>query len=261
MKSPTGAEARWPVDLVEDPLLRKTFDVLRRKWGEVPYKQYERIQSRELLARCDEEVLEIWTQNHLDGSTGKAFSARGWYQSLYRDAFRGKKLLDVGCGLATDTVFFAEHGASVTFLDIVESNVQFVEKVCALKGIENATFCYMEDLSSLRALPADYDVLYACGSFIHAPLEVVRMEAQVLLEHLPVGGRWIELGYPKSRWEREGSLPFDGWGKRTDGWAPWTEWHDIEKLDAILSPAQFDVILQFEFHNSDFNWFDLIRRA
>jgi hypothetical protein len=92
------------------------------------------------------------------------------------------------------------------------------------------------------------------------PLSLAQIEAQALIQHLPTGGRWIELGYPKARWEREGSLPFDQWGEKTDGGAPWIEWHDLEKVRWMLAPFQFDVILDFEFHNSDFNWFDLIRR-
>ena len=250
----------WPVDLTKDPTLRKSFDVLRQKWGEVPYKQYERIHTSRLLAQSDQEVLDFWTQSFREGSTGKAFSARGWYQTLYKDIFRGKKVLDVGCGLAPDTVFYAELGAQVTFLDVVESNVEFVRRVCGLKRLKNVDFLHMVDLGTLEALPADYDVLYCAGSLINIPLEVARLEAQALLNHLPVEGRWIELGYPKTRWDREGRLPFNRWGEKTDGGAPWIEWHDLEKLDYMLEPAAFDVILEVEFHNSDFVWFDLIRR-
>jgi 2-polyprenyl-3-methyl-5-hydroxy-6-metoxy-1,4-benzoquinol methylase len=78
--------------------------------------------------------------------------------------FEGKSVLDVGCGLAPDTVHYAEHGARVTFLDVVESNVAFAERACRIKGIQNAAFCYMRDLDSLRALPADYDGIYCCGT-------------------------------------------------------------------------------------------------
>ena len=209
----------------------------------------------------DSEILAKWTSGHENSSSGPAFSARGWYHTLYRDAFRGKKILDVGCGLAPDTIHYAEHGAEVTFLDIVEANVRFAERVCQLKGLQNVRFCYMEDLRSLDVLPDDYDVLYCCGSFINAPLEVARIEAQTLLRHLPIGGRWIELGYPKARWEREGRMPESEWGSRTDGGAPWVEWHDLEKVTCILSPARFETVLYLEFHDSDFNWFDLIRRA
>jgi hypothetical protein len=47
----------------------------------------------------------------------------------------------------------------------------------------------------------------------------------------------------------------------TDGGAPWVEWYDLTKLHAVLEPARFDTVLYFEFHNSDFNWFDLLRRS
>lgn len=251
----------WPVDVASDPTLRKSFDLLRTKWGEVPFRETERRMSSDLLRLNDSEVLETWTSSFRGGSTGAAFSVRGWYQTLYKDVFRGKKVLDVGCGLAPDTVLYAEHGAHVTFLDIVEPNVQFVERVCRIKGLEHVAFCYVEDLRALDQLPADYDFIYCCGSFINAPLEVARLEAQALLPHLSVGGRWIELGYPESRWKKEGSMAPNRWGERTDGSAPWVEWHDLEKLQYLLSPACFEVVLYLEFHNSDFNWFDLIRRT
>jgi SAM-dependent methyltransferase len=251
----------WPLDLAQDPWLRRSFDLLRAKWGEVPFRQYDRIQSVDLLALPNEQILKAWNEAYLQTSTGNAFSVRGWYQVLYKDSFRGKKILDVGCGLAPDTVFFAENGASVTFLDIVEANVTLVQKVCELKGLRNVAFHYLEDLSTLSKLPTDFDVIFCCGSFINAPLEAARIEAQALLRHLPVGGRWIELGYPKARWEREGCLPFHLWGQKTDGDAPWIEWHDLEKLDYMFAPATFDVVLSQEFHNSDFNWFDLVRRT
>lgn len=82
-----------------------------------------------------------------------------------------------------------------------------------------------------------------------------------MLRHLPVGGRWIELAYPRERWEREGRMPFSEWGKITDGeGTPWMEWYDLDRLRARLRPAEFDVVLHFNFHHDDFNWFDLIRR-
>ena len=181
----TRAAGRWPVDLHKDRSLRQSFDVLRKKWGEVPFDQYDRRMSADLLKLNDQEILDTWNASFTGSSTGKAFSVRGWYQTLYRDAFRGKKILDVGCGLAPDTIHFAEHGAIVTFLDVVESNVAFAERVCRIKSISTASFFYLEDLTSLDTLPNDYDVIYCCGSFINAPLEMSRIEAQALLKHLP----------------------------------------------------------------------------
>jgi SAM-dependent methyltransferase len=249
----------WPVDVSSDPTLKKSFDVLRAKWGEVPGGEHQRVKTNDLLQLDDTEALNAWARCFRDSSTGCAFSVRGWYQQLYKDVFRGKKVLDFGCGMAPDTVFYSEQGANVWFADIIPENVEYVRRVCSLKGLARANFLYVEDLGSLDSLPYDFDAVYCCGSLINAPFSVTRMEVQGLLLHLPVGGRWIELGYPKVRWEREGRVPFPDWGANTDGGAPWMEWKDLTKLRQLLAPATFETILSLEFHNSDFNWFDLVR--
>jgi 2-polyprenyl-3-methyl-5-hydroxy-6-metoxy-1,4-benzoquinol methylase len=251
--------AHWPVELSQDPWLRQSFDLLRTKWTEVPFTRFDRLDTRALLGRSDEELVRIWQQAHDSTSSGEAFARRGWYELLYREIFRGRKVLDLGCGLAPSTIYFAEHGAQVTFVDIVETNVEFVRRVCRARGITGQAFCYLEDLRTLGQLPGDYDFILACGSLVTVPVEVARREAQALLEHLPPGGRWIEQAYPKSRWIREGRLPFHRWGARTDGGAPWTEWRDLAKLQYTLAPARFDVVLSFEFCGGEFNWFDLVR--
>ncbi len=253
----------WPYQpgVGGDTLLKDSFDLLRRKWGEVPATTTDRINSVDLLKLTDSELLARWEHFRSVCVTGRAFASRGWYEFLYRDVLRGKRVLDVGCGLAITSLPFAENGAEVTFVDLVQSNLDVVRRLCRLKGLENTRFCYMDDLGSLAQLAADYDVIYCCGSMINAPLDVTHLEAQELVKHLKVGGRWIELAYPKSRWERDGYMPFDLWGEKTDGGAPWMEWHDLDKVLGYLAPAQFEVVLAIEFHDGDFNWFDLLRRS
>jgi len=83
----------------------------------------------------------------------------------------------------------------------------------------------------------------------------------MLASHLRVGGRWLELCYPKERWERDGKLAFIDWGGKTDGErTPWVEWYDGHKLLKALEPYNFDTIFELNFHNNDFNWFDLVKR-
>lgn len=254
---------RWPFEpgVGEDANLSKTLDILRGKWGEVPHTEEERAYSAELLKLSDEELLRTWKDGLLDSSTGKAFDARGWYQLVYKDIFRGKKVMDVGSGLGFDSLTYAQAGAQMTCVDIVASNLEVIKRLSRLKGLTNLQFCYFKDLSSLETLPTDYDAIYCQGSMINAPLEVTQIEAQALLKHLPIGGRWIELAYPKRRWVRDGRMPFTEWGRKTDGGAPWMEWHDLKKIRSFLSPAQFEVVFTLDFHHSDFNWFDLIRRS
>ncbi len=238
-----------------DPL-----STLRKKWQVVPGAGDKRVHIKDLLKLSDEEFLRTWLEIRKKDSTGENFCKRGWYHELYKEFMKGKKVLDVGCGLGIDGVTFAQYGAEVTFLDIVEDNLKAVKRICSLLNLKNVSFFYMEDFSSLKKLGI-YDVIWAQGSLHTAPFNVIKKEVKELVKHLKIGGRWIQLAYPKSRWIREGKLPFYEWGEKTDGeGTPWIEWYDLDKLLKLLEPAKFDVILYFEFHNNDFNWFDLIKR-
>lgn len=250
------APHRW------NPRDRESLEALRNKWQTVPAAADGRVSTADLASMTDAQLIRYWQQQVLISTTGENYSVRGWYHDLYKDVLRGKRVLDVGAGMGIDGLTFAQHGAEMMLLDIVPSNVANTKRLSRLLGLSNCQSFLMEDIDSLKALPRDFDVIWCQGSLINAPFEFIRAEAQALLEHLRVGGRWIELAYPKQRWEREGRLPFEKWGEKTDGeGTPWVEWYDLEKLRAALAPAEFDVVLAFDFHNDDFNWFDLVRRA
>lgn len=36
------------------------------------------------------------------------------------------------------------------------------------------------------------------------------------------------------------------------------EWYNLEKMKERFNPIKFEVVRYFNFHNDDFNWFDLI---
>lgn len=235
----------------------KPFEILRRKWQIVPSGNDLRQSSTELLRESDTNLLAHWERAKAFDTEGEGFGVRGWYHNLYRAFMPGKKVLDIGCGMAISTLCFAEMGAVLTFVDIVAENVQLVERLCKLKGI-TAQFMYMENVDSLRTLDKDYDVVTAIGSLINAPLEVVKSEVDELKCHLKAGGRWLHLAYPKSRWLRDGSPPPKKWAEMTDGpGTPWMEWHDKEKLQFLFEPSQIRFLFDCKWHNQDFNWFDI----
>jgi SAM-dependent methyltransferase len=232
--------------------------VQRGKWFEVPIGN-RRMSTEEFGRLGDEELLRLWDKGRQESSEGEAFSSRGWYYLLYAPILKGKKVLDVGCGFGIDGVTFAQNGAEITFLDIVESNIRAVQRICRSLDVQNAEFVYLENAESLETLSGDYDFIWCQGSMINSPFELAKQETHALLKHLKADGRWIELAYPKTRWQREGELPFERWGDKTDGGAPWMEWYDAEKLHSRLSPVRFRTVLSFEFHDSDFIWFDFVR--
>jgi 2-polyprenyl-3-methyl-5-hydroxy-6-metoxy-1,4-benzoquinol methylase len=235
------------------------FETLRKKWVNVPVTRMGRMNTGDLLSLSDELLLDQWERAREEITTGPEFAHRGWYHTLYADGMRGKTVLDVGSGFGVDSITFAQHGAHMTFLDLVETNLQVLQRLCNIMGLKGVKFHLLEDLSSLRSLDCDYDVIMAMGSLHNAPFDVMKPEVRELLRHLKVGGRWLQLAYPRIRWSRAGRPPFNKWGEMTDGiGTPWCEWYDLTKLLSLLAPSRFDVVLYQEFHDADFNWFDLV---
>ena len=226
----------------------------RDKWREVPAgdDMDGRVFSAGLLDLPDNEFLATWDRM----AERRASGGMGWFRPLYRDFFAGKRVLEIGSGAGVDGIPMAELGAHWTFADIVPNNLATIRRVAALKGID-ATFHLIGDDLSFEALTPGFDVILVIGSIHHVPYDVTRREALNALRLLKVGGRWIELIYPRERWLREGSMPFDKWGQRTDGErTPWVEWYDMEKIRRRLHPGKFRTILDFDLRSRDQRWVD-----
>ena len=193
------------------------FDTLRKKWVQVPTGASTSEKTTQLLGLSDEALLAEWEKARRDITTGPEFTHRGWYHALYADGMLGKKVMDIGSGFGVDSITFAQHGARLTFVDLVESNLKVLERLCRIMGFKDVRFVLLEDLEPLGPLDTDYDIVMAMGSLHHAPSDVLKPEYQELLRHLKVGGRWLQLAYPRSRWIREGREPFSKWGVITDG--------------------------------------------
>src|SRR5262245_50871345 len=192
------------------------FDTLRAKWHEILLAAVRR-STFDLLAMAEHDLWLLWQEQMK--IVAEDFTRRVWRHTLYRDAFRGKRILDVGSGFGFDAITFARAGAKVTCLDIHEVNLELVRRLAREAGVSLET-AYLKELASIDAL-GDYDVIWCSGSLINLPSELAANESAKLLEHLKPGGRWMELCYPRARWERDGGLPFEAWGEKTDGGAPW----------------------------------------
>ena len=223
----TSLEPDWG----HDDQGRKGFQLLRQKWSEVPLTSQHRVLSQDLAQIADEELHGLWSQCWEEQATGRNFDVRGWYYTLYRDQWRGKRIIDIGSGLGYDAITFAGAGAAeVMCVDLALTNLEVIRRIATVRGLHNVRTLHMEDFGSLLQLDAYYDVVWACGSLINSPFAFTRAECQELLQHLKPEGRWVELAYPRTRWQREGRMPFDRWGEKTDGGAPWMEWKDLDKL-------------------------------
>jgi ubiquinone/menaquinone biosynthesis C-methylase UbiE len=85
--------------------------------------------------------------------------------------WNGKRVLEIGCGIGTDTVSFAQAGASVTAVDLSEKSIELARQRVELYGLSDRVrfvHCNAEELTA--ALPAAmYDLVYSFGVIHHTP--------------------------------------------------------------------------------------------
>jgi ubiquinone/menaquinone biosynthesis C-methylase UbiE len=110
--------------------------------------------------------------------------------------FRGRSLLEVGCGIGTDLVRFAQGGAICTGVDLSQTAIDLARKNVDLHGLR-ATL--LTGNGEALTLPdASFDIVYA-----HGVLQYTADAAQLVREcHRVVkpGGRGIFMVYNRHGW-------------------------------------------------------------
>ncbi len=257
---PTSSRACRANDGMRSSITRVGYDEfegrLRDKWRELPGTRQGRIFSRQMLDWSDQELLAYWEEGRRQTTTPEV---RAWFQQLYKDEFAGKEVADIGPGIGVDGIFFARHGAKVTFVDIVQDNLTLLERICRLKGIE-AEYYFVDDFFAFH-FSRTFDVFMAIGSLLNAPFDFMKREVAALSPFLRVGGKVVMLAYPKERYIQLGARSFEHFAKMTDGErTPWAEWYDDEKTKSLFGPAyRLNWSRNFGADGIEFNWFDLTK--
>jgi len=86
------------------------------------------------------------------------------------EKWKGKRVLEIGCGLGTDTINFARAGAEVTAVDLSAESLALAKKRAQVFGFDNITF-YQANAENLSDyVPVDrYDLVYSFGVIHHTP--------------------------------------------------------------------------------------------
>lgn len=94
------------------------------------------------------------------------------------ERWQGKRVLEIGCGIGTDTISFARAGAQVTTVDLSEKSIELARQRATIYGLDDRIrFCpgNAEELS--RFVPAEpYDLIYSFGVIHHTPHPEVVLE-------------------------------------------------------------------------------------
>jgi ubiquinone/menaquinone biosynthesis C-methylase UbiE len=153
-------------------------------------------------------------------------------------AFRGQRLLEVGCGIGTDLVRFARGGARVTGIDLAQTAIDLARKNFELNGVTPEEL----RVANGEALPypdASFDVVYG-----HGVIQYTANAGQLIREcHrvLKPGGTGIFMVYNRVSWLNAMSKLTNVGLEHAD--APVLKKYSIPEFRALLAPfAQTEII-------------------
>ena len=83
----------------------------------------------------------------------------------------GKRVLEIGCGLGTDTINFARAGALVTAIDLSDRSLDLARQRAEIFGVADRVRFVAADAEHLSAFvePQPYDLVYSFGVIHHSP--------------------------------------------------------------------------------------------
>jgi len=113
--------------------------------------------------------LEIGTREYFD-----AVEARKYFVEPHIPGFadfakwRGKRVLEIGCGIGTDAINFARHGAEYVGVELSEASLALARKRFELYGLAGQLYVAdVEELASSGVPPGPYDLIYSFGVLHH----------------------------------------------------------------------------------------------
>ena len=113
---------------------------------------------------------EAERRRYFEEISQKRFQGREWHIPIIArfDSFRGKDVVEIGCGLGTDGIEFAKNGANYVGVDLTPKSVQLTRERFQLFGVPGR----FEVANAEEGLPfrdASVDHVYSFGVIHHSP--------------------------------------------------------------------------------------------
>lgn len=101
----------------------------------------------------------------------KRYGGREWHVPTVAkfDAYRGKDVLEIGCGIATDGLQFAKNGANYVGVDLTPHSIELAKERFGLLGVPGR----FENVNAEERLPFpdnSFDHVYSFGVIHHSPI-------------------------------------------------------------------------------------------
>lgn len=113
--------------------------------------------------------------------------------------WKGKKILEVGCGIGTDATSFARAGAHVTAVELSGESLRLARRRFEVFGLEGRFYqANAEELSSV--VPVEpYDLVYSFGAIHHTPDP--RRAVEELMRYMRPGSELRLMLYATVSWK------------------------------------------------------------
>lgn len=113
--------------------------------------------------------------------------------------WRGKRVLEIGCGMGWDAVEFAKHGAHYVGVDISEDSVKLAKQQFEAYGLEGE-FHVLDagDSEALKQL-GEFDLVYSMGVIHHYP--DIRSTIKNIHQCVANDGEFRFMVYAKDSWK------------------------------------------------------------
>ena len=117
------------------------------------------------------------------------------------DRWKGKKVLEVGCGIGTDTINFARAGARITACDVSEQSLAVARQRANAFGLSDRIRFVEANAEELtKYLPAEkFDLVYSFGVIHHTPRP--ERAIQQIREYLSASSEFRMMVYAKNSWK------------------------------------------------------------
>ena len=137
------------------------------------------------IMSCVNDVIDYWNSrpcniNHSDKEVG----TREYFDEVEQKKFfvephipgfaeyqkwKYKKVLEIGCGIGTDAINFAKHGANYVGIELSEKSLNITKRRFDVYGQDGSLYCgNSEELSKI--VPVEkFDLIYSFGVIHHTP--------------------------------------------------------------------------------------------
>jgi SAM-dependent methyltransferase len=143
---------------------------------------------------------EIGTEQYFDEVEARKYLVEPHIPPFAEFArWKGKKVLEIGCGLGTDATNFARAGADYTAIDLSEESVKLARQRFELFGLKGTFYVGNSEKLSEIVEGRDFDLIYSFGVIHHtpAPAAVIR-EARKLIAK---DGEFRLMLYARDSWK------------------------------------------------------------